>query len=76
MTTELSNAPAAWTCDSGDTLSETHLPDPWVSRSAVVLDAVSKVQQVNTLRGWPVYQPRTRSWTHPPTERKSEDSNG
>jgi len=33
--TELSNAPAAWTCDSGDTLSETDLLDSCASRCCI-----------------------------------------
>src|SRR5260370_38114955 len=35
VTTELSNAPAAWTCDLGDTLSETDLLDSFVSRCCI-----------------------------------------
>ena len=35
VTTELSNAPAAWTCDLGDTLSESNLLDPYASRYCI-----------------------------------------
>ncbi len=46
--TELSNAPAAWTCDSGDTLSDTNLLDSCASRCRILLGGFKSSRKISS----------------------------